>query len=266
MNWSEKEILFLRENYYNKGSRFCSNKLNRTENAIIHKASRLKIIGSMIQHRKYTYNSSIFSIINPYNSYWAGFIAADGCVYYSKKSNNNYAVLKLNLSIKDKNILTNFINFSNYTGKYTEYIKTDKKKAVRIHIENPIEWILNLNKYWNITSRKSLTLRPPNLTKREDILSYIIGYIDGDGCFHKDYNKYLRLQIIGTKEVLTWINNQFNNIGSIYKKHVNTNKNTYILYFGGKNVKNICIELNTHIKKYNLIVLERKWNKTQELL
>jgi len=43
MKWSEKEIQFLREQYELMGCAYCAEQLNRSQVAVSHKASRLKL-------------------------------------------------------------------------------------------------------------------------------------------------------------------------------------------------------------------------------
>lgn len=215
---------------------------------------------------KYHHNENYFLIPTIKNCYWAGFIAADGCIQNK--------CLTIYLSEKDDIILKRFKKDINFTGKINycqtkdnRYIPAKIYKSSRLIIYNNGKILTDLYKNFNIIPRKSLILEPPNLIDKEQILSYIIGYIDGDGTIYYINNpkQDISLCILGTKEVLTWINNQFNNIGLIYQK--TKNKNTYALSFTGQEARNILKKLKKHINKFKIKVLNRKWNKvTKEKL
>lgn len=236
--------------------------LNCSKTTILKKLSKFSIKRKSIsearkfQNRKYTKNENYFSTPNINNSYWAGFIAADGCIGYY---NNAEARLCFGCQTKDEILLNNFKNDINYTG---QIIRINKNISTLSITSNKIA--KDLNKYWNITPKKSLTLKPPNLTNKEEILSYIIGYIDGDGCISFEKNRYLRLSLIGTKEILIWINNEFSNSGCLYKQRLLLN-NTYNLTFSGKKAEIILKTLYNHILKFNILTLERKWNKIKNV-
>lgn len=199
--------------------------------------------------RKYIYNDNFFSCLNINNSYWAGFIAADG---YISIINSDNMFLSLMLSTKDLKhieLLNNCISpdkpivFAKSNGFDVCSVKYQSKNIVR-----------DLTNNFNITERKSLTLEPPNIIDTNLIDSFIIGYIDGDGCIMlKD--KYTQIQIVGTKEMLLWIKNRCCVIldkkrGSISKKN-----NHYVLTYASKSAK----DLIRYFYKYDVPKLDRKW-------
>ena len=61
--------------------------------------------------RQHNVNDDFFNNPNILNCYWAGFIAADGCI---GRRNNN--VLSIGLSSKDKQHLETFKNNINFSG------------------------------------------------------------------------------------------------------------------------------------------------------
>ena len=67
MNWIDNEILFLKNNYPKYGIKFCSNKLNRTEDSIMNKARKLKLKHLKIHQQKinvFLYVKNIRIIVN----------------------------------------------------------------------------------------------------------------------------------------------------------------------------------------------------------
>lgn len=214
---------------------------------------------------KYTHNQEYFSIPDEQNSYWAGFIGADGCIY--KPKTGSYR-LEVKLNTGDILHLETFKNEVKYTGTIHNSIqKSSRPNRNNTYLSSVYitsnDICKNLLNNFNIGPRKTFTLKPPNLIKRKDILSYIIGYIDGDGNIAQNTGKYLKIRILGTKELLEWINKQFNNIGTISQPDMYKN-NTYLLQYFGQNCRNILKECKEHIKKHNLKVLNRKWNKVTE--
>lgn len=224
----------------------------------------LKFYGIKIKSHQYKYsrNENYFSEPNIENCYWAGFIAADGCIFSS--------CLRINLHIKDKSHLEVLKNSIEYTGPLIDIIGKPsctyhKKEAYYSSLlsirSNKI--CDDLNKNFNITPRKSLTLQPPNLIDREHILSYIIGIIDGDGCLYFDKKRNgFSLQITGSSLIINWINNQFNNLGKISNHRISEGVQTVMYSIVA--CRCVLSQLQNHILKHKIPVLDRKWDKIEE--
>lgn len=225
-------------------------------------------------YKKYTKNKDFFSKPTIKNCYWAGFIAADGCI-----SNNN-AKQKLSICVQslDRIILEQFIKDIKYNGIILDRITKPTSKSFiqkeyyqsTVQICDSTEIIDDLKKHWNITERKSLTLQPPNLIKLEHKLAYIIGYIDGDGSIGINITKYnkniLSLRILGTKELLNWIIDTFSCIeNNKYKrKNIFQRNKIYVIDYSDNRGYYILQNLIKFIKKHKLPILKRKWNKIEE--
>lgn len=252
-HWSDEEKSYLKQNYGQIKTTELASILNRTVASIHGKAKQLNIKADLHKlFTKFTVNESYFSIPNINNCYWAGFIAADGCV--SKKN-----LLEINLGKKDKCILERFIEQVDYKG----VVKTNKGKTfdnVRIAISCP-QWISDLNNNWNITKQKTGTLKPPNLTELEHKLSYIIGYIDGDGSVYKlKKEKHICLSICGNKEILEWISKTLFLLEDIdrYKEtNLYYSCNIHQIRYVAKRARNLLNKLKNIKTPYKL---ERKWS------
>ena len=218
--------------------------------------------------RKYNVNDNFFENPDILNSYWAGFIAADGCIIEGKKQNQ----LSIGLSKKDFDHLNLFKNDIDFNGPIkNNYIKKIYKNEEKI-FESSQLYITSqkisddLYKNFNITPRKSLTLLPPNLSDTNLIDAFICGYIDGDGCVYlyknnvRNIQDSLSISIVGTYEIVLWIKERFSQIlgkefGSIQKNH-NSEKNTYVYRIGqSKGVR----EIFKHFYNLNVPKLKRKW-------
>lgn len=206
--------------------------------------------------RSYQINDNFFDNLNMLNCYYAGWIAADGCI-----SDTNY--LNIGISLKDKILFDNFLRDTNSNYRIGKYLAKNKFETVSLSIKSD-NICSKLKKNFNILPRKSLLLKPPLLSINELIDSYIIGYIDGDGSISLlpgKRNKKLSIQIIGTYELLKWIEIRFStilneNLNIIYKGK-NHKNNTFSLHLSDKRARKI------FIKYYNIQVpkLSRKWGE-----
>jgi len=163
----------------------------------------------------YERNHDFFSDKSTESIYWAGFLAADGCVIKGR--------LRLKIKYTDKEHVEKFKESIEYTGK----IKKDcSKRLGKLHCGALIyisshKICKDLEEIYNITENKSLNLIPPKI-KGNEIDYFIVGYFDGDGTIYNKKN-YRCCRFYGTKEINTWIKNRIDtlygkNSGSIFKK------------------------------------------------
>jgi hypothetical protein len=210
----------------------------------------------------YTKNEYYWTVPNIENSYFAGFIAADGCLYERPKGNSKQLLIKIVES--DRQILERFIKAIQYTGQLKQVIPKEYtykngysfigKSQSMLGVYKADQYFEDLKKWYNLNPRKSLTLEPPNLTNIELIKAYIIGYIDGDGCIGTVSNKShrKRITIKGTKIFLEWVKAMLAvNGGSIY-----CSGNIYTLDYQNNNADAVYSQLVT----MDVPRLERKWN------
>jgi hypothetical protein len=147
---------------------------------------------------KYTHNKDFFTIPNMVNCYWAGFIAADGCIIDQR----NLTIL---LKRADVAHLLRFCNDIEYDGTIyygSSTLLEHQYYRCSIQISNAEKIIYYLKENFAIHQQKSMTYTHPILP--DDLaLAFIKGYIDGDG--HIDTVKRIRLHICGTLATLSWI-------------------------------------------------------------
>jgi len=280
IKWAKSEDKILKNNFGKMSRKEIIKKLpNRTVCAISYRA---KVIGcekyshekrgflTRGKNRKYNIDFNFFEKINEINSYWAGFIAADGCIKTKRRE------IVIGISEKDKKHLELFSIYLKYNGSL---IKVPKKKSkaingkpinsgpsVRMELYGVERLINGLKKNFNIEDRKSLILKPPVNLKIKYALCYIAGYLDGDGHIHKYKNKNNKYSVgfIGTFEVLNWIKSTLdiiapNEEGQHKGKEAKVfTKGKYPRYLiGGKRV----FKLARKINKLKLPLLKRKWGK-----
>ncbi len=212
MKWTEEEIDILKKYYFKMMARDIQQKylFNRTIEAIKLKAERIGLRAdlskiSSIMNRKYHCNELFFCIPNNINSYWSGFIAADGYVYTGEKNG-----LKLSINLKKSDYLHLQKMNKNMNGNYLIRID-DNTCYLTISGYNNI--INDLKDNFSIVQKKSLILQPPKIYNEDYIRSFIRGYFDGDGCLSK-INKFNGWQVnitSGSLDIITWIKNQTEN-------------------------------------------------------
>ena len=168
----------------------------RTWQAINRRAQRLGLKNENTVRYKYTANHDFFVYPSLLNSYWAGFIAADGCIHPDR----NWLEISIQKSDQE------------HLGLFLEHIEADhpvrcydfdKYSIARVDVFSE-QIVADLEANFGICSRKSLTLSPPRL-EGDFAVAFLAGYLDGDGCVHVKNDKYLSLQFTGTKKMLEWI-------------------------------------------------------------
>lgn len=178
----------------------------------IHKMEQKIIKGEHLNSKPKIYNETAFSLYTPESAYWAGFIAADGCI--------TGGTLKVCLNYDDINHLEKFKTYVDSTHKISYNIEKYYRAEIGFKNDRILE-DLELN--YNITPRKSLTYEMPILP--EKVLKHFIrGYFDGDGCICESFsNKNSRTAtlyttIVGSKLLIPELYSLINIKGSIQEK------------------------------------------------
>lgn len=157
---------------------------------------------------EYKFGHDVFGLYTPASCYWAGFIAADGCV----TSKNGYKYVSVKLKSDDEQHLLKlcrFVKKEQRVVRVKEYIK----QTNRFYDESRIsfgskELIRDLRDNFNITERKSLTIKPPANIPDNCTRHYIRGFMDGDGSISFKRFNYatIRLHFVsGSKDMIEWI-------------------------------------------------------------
>jgi phage gp36-like protein len=202
---------------------------------------------------KYNIDEKVFNEKTIISSYWAGFIAADGCIRVRKHGQKN---LVITLAKKDREHLEKFKAFL----KSDKPIYNYKSGACSFEISND-KIIYDLLNNFNITENKTFTLKSPAL-EGDLALSFIVGYIDGDGCFYiNKRDNQIDLSITGTEFILRFVEkniNQLLNIDTKRKLYDKNNNEIYSIRWGKQQCRKIIDSLENLVKQ--LPVLTRKWS------
>ena len=202
------------------------------------------------------FNVDYFSTPNLKNSYWAGFIAADGCIVVPKEGQRR---LQIKLAVVDKEHLESLRDALGIGNLYDRevYLKETGKTYLRTEYAVNSNKICNdLARNFNIHPRKSLDHEPPDL-EGDLAYAFIAGYIDGDGCYFKVHSR-LRINILGTSSLLNWIANIYE-VGRASKK--DNRDNVYRITFYGKD----SVRMVESYKDLNLPFLKRKKSRWEDI-
>jgi|3_EtaG_2_1085321.scaffolds.fasta_scaffold11492_2 hypothetical protein len=239
---------------------------NTTSAGRLLRGSRDKVVWWAAKHlvpipkgsTRYSYNHNAFAVPTPQAAYWAGLLAADGCV----KTDPNLVV---ELTSTDLELVEGF----------REFVQTDKpiyervpksppgRKQYSLVVNSP--YILEDMKLWNLEPRKSkYTKIPECLTRVESdsgsLLNYwIVGLIDGDGCIYHKGDYSVAISLLASEQVVDYIADKFVDIPSC-KYQEKSIDNLYSLKFNGKNA------VLFYERVFQGIGLRRKWSKLAPFL
>ena len=222
---------------------------------------------------RYDVNHDFFKKENERSLYWAGFIAADGCVKQRIGRNDFRYELSIGLSSKDHNHLEKLASDIEYNGPVRKFmIKNSKrnpkwndteKSEIQISSKDIFD---DLDKY-NIVPRKSLIYAfPKHLVGNPLVHHFIRGYFDGDGSWY--WNKHskanqLYFNLRGTHDFLSECRDMFqsNAIGSKEKK-IRNNCGIGSLEYGGNGITK---QIANFLYKDATIYLDRKYDIIKDL-
>ncbi len=242
--WSVSDLIVLRGYFESYPIKYFSRFLpGRTEKAISVKANRMGL-SSTRDRRWYKVNDYYFKTPNIENCYWAGFFAADGNIYhFSSPCSQDRIGLKL--AILDYEHLKKFakaIGVGIPVHVYNDTVATAIASS---------KMCTDLETNFSITPRKSMTLKPPNISDVDLVSSFIAGYFDGDGCVPESTS----MCFLGTYEMLYWIRNSI--AGSKSKSNICKSRNIYKWTISTNNAWD-WIE---RVRNMDIPILNRKWEK-----
>jgi hypothetical protein len=255
----EKKLEFLfyyRNKKQNIRRKTCKNCIN-----LKNKKIRLeKRNPNLRKYSKYTLNEEAFNQETEEVYYYAGLLAADGCLFKTSEKSKR---LSLTLHEKDITTIENFKNFIKFDGNILFY----RKKYPYISITGANKLVNTLEKKFNIVTNKSLIYNPPKIDNLNLALAFIVGYIDGDGCLYKSKNgKFYQIQILGTQKMLDFVCNIFKKIEPSFnlkprKSSSKTDSVKAIAISGNFKSDNYKYKnILKHLLGTNVPKMKRKWN------
>jgi len=211
-SWTNAENQLLVANYKRGYLKEFSRLTGRSIGSIRVHANRLGLT------TRYSCNDFYFSIPSIENSYFAGFIAADGNIGDDHR-------LTIKIHKKDREILEQLKKSIQFSGPITG---PDSQNQVTLRIVSQ-QICDDLEKNYNITPRKTYTLQPPiQLSDQYVVRSFITGLIDGDGCISQ--NNKSKMKIVGTYDLLIWIKQLFDSWSPAVRMAVVKDLGTFATY------------------------------------
>jgi hypothetical protein len=253
MKWNKEDLEKLNENYGLKTKSELLNLFpNRSYDAIKLMAAKLGLKKEINELISGNLNKLLEETPEAY--YWIGFIMADGTINHK---NNR---LKVSLSVRDESHLIKLMTF----------LEIDASKKKNYNVGKMVEFSIMDNFILpkiieKFDFKQSKTYNPPNLsylTKNDDLfLSFLIGFIDGDGTIKKkknveEYSLAIKLHS-SWYDNLSFFQKQISKITD--SKRVCLYKYKYAIYI--INDFKILKLLKTKINKLCLPILQRKWDK-----
>lgn len=223
------------------------------ESYLKHKSIRKVALEYGISHETVRYKLKDFDILNKSNErylcnketlfskeiqesfYWAGFIAADGCV----KLQSNKKYLSIGLEKKDHVQMEKFKSTIGFEGPIHIVQRID---CVSSEVCIRSDKIFDDLARFNIIPRKSLVLTFPEWLVNHQLVNHFMrGYFDGDGSFYIPQLKngrtikQLYFSLRGTKEFLTTYKNILEKECKLEHSDKKPRKNSgiYTLEYGG---------------------------------
>lgn len=235
--------------------------------AVTNRARRLDITNPSATGRKFFFKKDVWREISQESCYWAGFLAADGCLLSRGNSNR----LSIELQSRDEAHLRKFIEFTEYTNKKLTFSRKFTKMGILKHycsvnIYCGESWIEDLKSNFSIVPSKTHILQPPKIDDEFLKLCYVIGYIDGDGTIDVRENvRKIGLSVTGASfDIIEWIHNIFINLTENCRI---TNKKPKIVftrkYFKANLQGNSACAAIDYLSKLPVPKLERKWNSPE---
>jgi hypothetical protein len=263
-HWTPEEDRLLLSLYEKVNRKEISQQLGKSKGAVSNRLLRLGIKGDTshtlsLGRVRTTVDLDYFSEPNTHNSYWAGFIAADGNL-----SANRYQ-LTIGLAEKDASVLGSFKAETHFSGEiHSRKSRGFSKNSyfAEIRISGIKGWYIDLNNNFSITPQKTYTLRPPKLLDNDLILPYLKGLLDGDGWVSLGWNKKHNIPTLvtgfcGTRYLLAWIKNFCDSTYGAPRISQVKDFGTYSYYtLGGNRAEKFLIDCRNSVQ----FGLSRKWD------
>lgn len=214
----------------------------------------------------YSVDENFFYRDTPESFYWAGFIAADGCVSYTRK-NKTSGFLSILLSAQDIGVLEKFKKAVGFDGNIRITKPTDHNPngLAKLQISR-IKMLHSLERF-NIVENKTKVYKFPKWMVNHNLVNHFMrGYVDGDGSFFitkQSGRNHLNFGVCGTREFLVDFRNILKNKCDLRENKICESKRIWDLrYAGNGNVFKIRDFLYNGAQQN--IMMDRKYKKAYD--
>ena len=216
----------------------------------------------------YTFNEKYFdNITTEHQAYWLGFLYADGYILSARnrpdKPNESQSFgfsiaesdSELFIKFKEDLQATNPVHY--YKNNNIEFKNGQQCGRILLTSQHAVDSL----KEYGVVENKTFFLKAPPIDEKL-IPAFVRGYSDGDGSIIIDKNNKYQWQILGTKALLTFIQEFFNTNISLSQRFPDRNNNNFTLHYGGNQQVSKLLDI---IYKDATIYLQRKYNKYAEM-
>lgn len=230
-------------------------RILKLDYSTVHAKLRKLNINLPNKHNELKFDNTVFDKIDTEEkAYWLGFLYADG--YVSPTVNT----VELTLKGEDIEHLEKYKKFvKGIRNINVSNIKLNEKIFSRCRFATTDKHFKERLIELGCIPNKSLTLTFPNkkIFENENLLyDFVRGYVDGDGCLTYTSTGRLVIQIIGTKEFLSGIQELFPQFKK-YAKDKRRTSNTYSLNCSCNSAE----EVANKLYKNATIYLQRKYDR-----
>lgn len=194
---------------------------------ILHK-NNIEIRSMSEAKRQSDLNVNIFSEMTNRSAYWLGLIASDGNLSDTDKT-KTYRIV-ISLQQQDSYLIEEFKKDLNSKNKL---MARDNQIEFKVNNEKIYKDLL----YYNVTPKKSLTLKFPTNLEEKYISHFVRGVFDGDGSIYFDKNsknKKPRFSICGSLDLLEHIQDYMIEELGINKTKIRKVGNIFEIRYGSK--------------------------------
>lgn len=239
--------------------------MNRSYASCAGRSSLLGLYNEYTGSSKHSVNELFWDTPNELNCYYAGVLAADGCIQLNNKRFEYSGVLSWETHVSDKILLDSFRENTGYTGEVQTFTRKRGFLHSGLRIYSPV-WNKDLIEKFNIVPNKTFRTYPPNDISESLLFCWLIGYIDGDGTIflNKNKNQFIIRVTSSSEKLVFWIYDFLKERFSqqLRNKPISVPRklkhaNCWEVSICG--IRAFC--LYAYLRKYNLPKLKRKWEQ-----
>jgi hypothetical protein len=180
--------------------------MGRSAGSIKQKFRRESLVNNRRENYKrlHSLDDHAFDEITPNSAYWAGLLAADGCLSSRRKE------FSIELKAADELHLGQFLSFLKYDNCLSyRCVKNVCSRNIYAGLRvSSVRIYDKLQENFGLTPSKTLSLLPPNIKDESCKKAYLLGYLDGDGYVKRTKGVRRDLQIgicSASPQFIRWI-------------------------------------------------------------
>ena len=261
--YSLADVEFIRTAHLeNRSKVLICRALRRTYGSVSQKCKKLGLRFDEKDHatRRMVVNDEFFSELTVRSAYWAGLLAADGCLGKD---------ITIELKAIDEAVLQKFMADLGHPGTLSYRIMQNSTGGRGLYAGLRFQSrkiTKDLEERYRLTKRKSKTLAPPDLQDKELILAYISGLLEGDGSVKVDRRGSLfAILVTASHELATWLADQIARLVGVDTRVCEAGSRGNVHYtvgWYGRSAEKVLGAL----REVSVGAMERKWRVFEEYM